>query len=65
MRFYKLRVTSNAATVASTFNEQFKPETIPDANDPFHVDWITTPPAEDYLVGDRVCALSSAVSFAF
>ena len=54
MRFYKLRVTSNAAAVASTFNEQFKPETIPEANDPFRVDWITTPQENEYFVGDKV-----------
>lgn len=54
MRFYKLRVTTNAATVASTFNEQFKPEIIPEANDPFRVDWITSTPDDEYLVGEKV-----------
>ena len=54
MRFYKLRVTANAAAVASTFNEQFKSETIPEANDPFRVDWIMNTPEEDYLVGEKV-----------
>lgn len=54
MRFYKLRVTANAATVASTFNEQFKPETIPDANDPFRIDWIMDTPEEEFLVGEKV-----------
>ena len=57
MRFYKLRVTTNAATVASQFNEQFKPETIPEANDPFRVDWITSTPEDEYIVGDRVRSL--------
>lgn len=59
MRFYKLRVTTNAATTASQFNEQFKPETIPEANDPFRVDWITTPSDEAYVVGDAVCSSSA------
>ena len=54
MRFYKLRVTANAAAVASTFNEQFISETIPEANDPFRVDWIMNTPEEDYLVGEKV-----------
>lgn len=54
MRFYKLRVTTNAATIASQFNEQFKPEAIPEANDPFRVDWITAPTDEEYIVGERV-----------
>lgn len=54
MRFYKLRVTPNAANIASTFNEQFQPETIPEANDPYRVDWIRDD-TEPYLVGDQVC----------
>lgn len=55
MRFYKLRVTANAARIASTFNEQFKPEIIQDYNDPFRVDWITEPKEDDeYFVGDKV-----------
>lgn len=53
MRFYKLRVTANAANIASTFNDQFKPEIIPEANDPFRVNWITES-NEDTLVGDAV-----------
>jgi len=58
MRFYKLRVTSNAARVASTFNEQFKPEIIPEINDPFFVDWIQDPLEDsEVLVGERVCII--------
>ena len=53
MRFYKLRVTPNAANIASTFNEQFQPETIAEANDPFRVDWIRSD-TEPYLVGEQV-----------
>lgn len=53
MRFYKLRVTPNAANIASTFNEQFQPETIAEANDPFRIDWIRDD-TESYLVGDQV-----------
>lgn len=53
MRFYKLRVTPHATSIASTFNEQFKPEIIPEQNDPFWVDWIHE--SDDaYLVGDKV-----------
>ena len=54
MRFYKLRVTTNAPSIASTFNEQFKPEIIPEANDPFRIDWITAPTDEDFIVGEKV-----------
>lgn len=55
MRFYKLRVTPNATSIASTFNEQFKPEIIPEHNDPFRVDWIHEPLSDDpCLVGDKV-----------
>lgn len=55
MRFYKLRVTPNATSIASTFNEQFKPEIIPEQNDPFRVHWIHESLDDDaYLVGDKV-----------
>ena len=53
MRFYKLRVATNAANIAMTFNEQFKPETIPESNDPFRVEWQTATD-EDFIVGERV-----------
>lgn len=58
MRFYKLRVTANAASIASTFNEQFKPEIIPEANDPFRVNWINES-NEDPVVGEAVSDLST------
>lgn len=57
MRFYKLRVTPNAASIASSFNDQFKPETIPEANDPFRVEWIQKPTDEDVLVGEAALRL--------
>jgi actin-related protein 8 len=53
MRFYKLRVTPNAAGIASTFNEQFKPEIIEEDNDPFRVDWINEP-LDEFVVGENV-----------
>ena len=53
MRFYKLRVTQNAASVATAFNESFKPEIIPDSADPYKIDWITEP-SEEVLVGEKV-----------
>ncbi|OCH96264.1 actin-like ATPase domain-containing protein [Obba rivulosa] len=65
MRFYKLRVTPNAASIATTFNESFVPETIPEANDPFRVDWITEPPAEDFLVGEKALRLSNPVDLGY
>ncbi|KAI6094362.1 hypothetical protein EDD16DRAFT_1686093 [Pisolithus croceorrhizus] len=57
MRFYKLRVTQNATSIASTFNEQFRPEIIPEANDPFRVEWIHEPDKE-YLIGEQVLRIS-------
>lgn len=56
MKFYKLRVTQNAASVATAFNESFKPEIIPDSADPYKIDWITEPD-EDVLVGEKVWQL--------
>jgi len=56
MKFYKLRVTQNAASVASAFNESFKPEIIPDSADPYGVEWITEP-SEEVLVGEKVWQL--------
>lgn len=53
MRFYKLRVTQNADSIASTFNEQFVPEIIPEANDPSRIKWIQNP-ADDVIVGEKV-----------
>jgi len=54
MRFYKLRVTPNAASIASTFNEQFVPEIIPEINDPFRIEWIQGNVEEEHLVGEKV-----------
>ncbi|GJE93211.1 actin-like ATPase domain-containing protein [Phanerochaete sordida] len=65
MRFYKLRVTTNAAAVASQFNEQFRPETIPEANDPFRVDWIAAPTEDAYLVGDKALRLSDPAELGY
>ena len=54
MRFYKLRVTPDAGIKAASFNEQLKPELIPEQNDPFCVDWINDIGAESYYVGEKV-----------
>lgn len=54
MRFYKLRVTPNAASIASTFNEPFKPEIIAEHNDPYRVDWIDGATDEEVFVGEKV-----------
>jgi actin-related protein 8 len=53
MKFYKLRITQNSASVASAFNESFKPEIIPDSTDPYKIDWITEA-NEEALVGEKV-----------
>ena len=57
MRFYKLRVTTNAAGIATTFNEQFKPEVIPEINDPYHVEWISSSD-EPFYVGEDALRLA-------
>ncbi|KAL1944865.1 hypothetical protein VTO73DRAFT_2485 [Trametes versicolor] len=57
MRFYKLRVTPNAAGIATTFNEQFKPEIIPEQNDPYSVDWIYSSD-EPYYVGEEALRIA-------
>ncbi|KAF9269156.1 actin-related protein [Marasmius fiardii PR-910] len=57
MHFYKLRVTPNASNIATTFNEQFKPEYIQEHNDPYRVDWINQDD-EDVLVGEKALRLA-------
>jgi len=53
MKFYGLRITRNATSVATAFNESFKPEIIPDSADPYKIDWITEA-NEEVLVGEKV-----------
>ncbi|KAL4250210.1 actin family protein [Abortiporus biennis] len=64
MRFYKLRVAVNAASVACPFNEQFKPEIIPEVNDPYQIEWITSSD-EEYLVGDKALRLSDLAQLGY
>lgn len=63
MRFYKLRVTPDAAVKATTFNEQLKPELIPEQNDPFCVDWIHDIAGEPHYVGEKVRLAFSGLKF--
>ncbi|KAH9967476.1 actin-related protein [Russula dissimulans] len=58
MRFYKLRVTPDAVVKAATFNEQLKPELIPEQIDPSRVDWIHDVAAEPYYVGEKALRLA-------
>ncbi|KAF8623025.1 hypothetical protein AX15_006537 [Amanita polypyramis BW_CC] len=58
MRFYKHRVTPNATSIARTFNEQFKPEIIPEHNDPYRVDWLDASCNEDVLIGEKALRLA-------
>ncbi|KII85873.1 hypothetical protein PLICRDRAFT_700670 [Plicaturopsis crispa FD-325 SS-3] len=57
MRFYKLRVVPNAANLASTFNDQFKPEIIQEYNDPYRAEWIQDS-QEDTLVGEKALRIA-------
>ncbi|OBZ74041.1 putative actin-related protein 8 [Grifola frondosa] len=65
MRFYKLRVTPNAPVIASTFNEQFKPEIIPEMNDPDHISWIQTPPEDEVLIGEKALHLADPAALGY
>ncbi|KAG5647468.1 hypothetical protein DXG03_009399 [Asterophora parasitica] len=58
MRFYKLRVTPNATTIASAFNEQFKPEIISEYNDPFRVEWTEKISSEDVYFGEKALRMA-------
>ncbi|PBK72447.1 actin-related protein [Armillaria solidipes] len=58
MKFYKLRVTPNAANLASTFNTAFQPEIIPEHNDPFQVEWFDESCSEDVLVGEKALRIA-------
>ncbi|KAF4569681.1 actin-like protein arp8 [Pleurotus pulmonarius] len=62
MRFYKLRVTPNAATIASQFNEQFKPEVIADHNDLLQVEWLDKANQEDVIIGEKIYRLPDPYS---
>ncbi|KAG6897437.1 hypothetical protein C0992_001598 [Termitomyces sp. T32_za158] len=58
MKFYKLRVTQNATAIASTFNEQFKPEIIAEYNDPLRVEWTEKASCEDVYFGEKALRLA-------
>ena len=59
MRYYKLRVTANAAQIASQFNEHFKAETVTELTDIARVKWIQETPRDDSpLIGDDVGILT-------
>ncbi|KAF8817421.1 nucleus protein [Phlegmacium glaucopus] len=61
MKFYKLRVTPNATKIASTFNEQFKPEKIPEHND-YQTEWIDSSCPDEILIGEKALRLVDHVS---
>jgi actin-related protein 8 len=54
MKFYKLRVTPDAANKAIMFNTKSQPEIIPEENDIYRVKFIQKPPEEEFLVGEKV-----------
>lgn len=60
MRFYKLRVTPNAAAIASTFNEQFQPEII--TSDPNEIHWLDFDVKDSVLTGEEVSCVHSKVA---
>ncbi|KAF8159517.1 actin-related protein [Crassisporium funariophilum] len=64
MRFYKLRVTPNATKIASTFNEQFRPEQIPEHND-YQTDWIDESCSEEILIGEKALRIGDPISSSY
>lgn len=59
MRFYKLRVTANAAMISSSFNEHFKAETMTELTDVARVKWINEPLKDETpLIGEDVGSIS-------
>lgn len=57
MRFYKLRVTPNAAKIASTFNARISGEVVPISDTSGRL----APPTEDVLIGEDVSLLSEFI----
>lgn len=64
MRFYKLKVKGNAAQVATSFNEQFQPESVEDDRK-HRRNWILKKPDEDVLVGKRALLLSDPLKLGY
>ena len=54
MTFYKLNIVPKAYEICMLFNQNVKPEVIPDHNDPFRVEWIDGDVTDDVLVGEKV-----------
>jgi actin-related protein 8 len=54
MRFYKLDVIKNAAAGCIRFNSKSEPELLDEENDPYRIQWVTTPPTNETVVGERV-----------
>lgn len=54
MRFYKMRIATDATQTCSAYNDQLKPELIQDYNDPYRVEWIDDPQGAEVLVGEKV-----------
>ncbi|KAF9561207.1 actin-related protein [Agrocybe pediades] len=64
MRFYKLRVTPNATKIASTFNEQFKPEKIAEHND-YQTEWIDGSATDETLIGEKALRIIDPVASSY
>ncbi|KAF8966323.1 actin-related protein [Flammula alnicola] len=61
MRFYKLRVTPNATKIASTFNEQFKPERIAEHND-YQTEWIDESCPDEVVIGEKALRIVDPIT---
>lgn len=64
MRFYKLKVTTNAPALASQFNEQFQPERIPESSDPARVEWINKLD-DEIAVGEKALRLADPTEMGY
>ena len=56
MRFYKLSVAKDASQNEISFNSTTNPEETPEDSDPARIHWVTAPPANDVVIGERVNA---------
>ncbi|KAG9295462.1 hypothetical protein G9A89_013491 [Geosiphon pyriformis] len=57
MKAAKRRPVPNAHSQVLSFNKTIQPETIPDHNDPYKVEWTTLTEGKDHYIGDKALRL--------
>ncbi|KND01663.1 uncharacterized protein SPPG_03461 [Spizellomyces punctatus DAOM BR117] len=63
MRTQKIRAVPNAHSQVVGFNSQATPETIPDHNDPYKIEWTELNDLESYIVGPKALRIVSPQNF--